>query len=46
MANQQRKPQGTSGKVHDVTPASAGWTYVGFSLYRLTAGETVGEQTF
>ncbi len=46
MANLQRKPQGTSGKVHDVTPASAGWTYVGFSLYRLTAGETVGEQTF
>ncbi|MXQ06827.1 5-deoxy-glucuronate isomerase [Alphaproteobacteria bacterium GH1-50] len=39
------KPQGTSGKVHDITPASAGWGYVGFGLYRLTAGETVSEDT-
>jgi 5-deoxy-glucuronate isomerase len=40
-----RKPEGTSGKVHDITPTRAGWRYVGFGLYRLTAGETVAEPT-
>lgn len=40
-----RKPVGVTGKVHDVTPESAGWGYVGFGLYRLRAGETVAEQT-
>jgi 5-deoxy-glucuronate isomerase len=45
MANLLRKPNGTSGKVHDITPASAGWGYVGFSLYRLEPGDTVGEAT-
>lgn len=39
------KPRGTSGKVHAVTPASAGWGYVGFSLFRLAAGETAAEAT-
>ena len=37
------KPFGTHGKVHQITPQSANWRYVGFSLYRLRAGETVGE---
>ena len=27
------------GRVHAVTPASAGWTYVGFEVYRLDAGQ-------
>ncbi len=27
-----RKPTGTNGKVHDITPESAGWGYVGFGL--------------
>lgn len=40
-----RKPFGAHGKVHEITPASAGWRYVGFSLYRLRAGETVSEAT-
>ena len=40
-----RKPFGTHGKVHEITPASAGWRYVGFSLYRLRAGETAAEAT-
>ncbi len=40
-----RKPAGTTGKVHDVTPENAGWGYVGFGLYRLAPGETVTEQT-
>lgn len=39
------KPSGSHGKVHDITPASAGWGYVGFGLHRLTPGEQVSEQT-
>ncbi len=38
-----RKPFGSHGKVHDITPAAASWRYVGFSLWRLREGETVGE---
>jgi 5-deoxy-glucuronate isomerase len=40
-----RKPTGTSGKVHEITPASANWGYVGFSLYRLQPGESAAEAT-
>lgn len=40
-----RKPFGSHGKVHDITPAVAGWRYVGFALFRLRAGESVGEAT-
>jgi 5-deoxy-glucuronate isomerase len=40
-----RKPIGEHGKVHDITPASAGWRYVGFSLYRLRKGETAANTT-
>ncbi len=40
-----RRPRGSRGKVHDITPAHAGWHYVGFGLYRLAAGETVAEPT-
>ena len=39
MADLLRKPQGTQGKVHDITAASAGWGYVGFALYRLQPGK-------
>jgi 5-deoxy-glucuronate isomerase len=35
-----RKPGGEHGLVHDVTPQSAGWSYVGFKLWRLAAGES------
>ena len=45
MADLLRKPNGTRGKVHDITAASAGWGYVGFGLYRLAAGERAGEAT-
>ncbi|MFV0244523.1 MAG: 5-deoxy-glucuronate isomerase [Qingshengfaniella sp.] len=45
MPDLLRKPLGTHGKVHEVTPASAGWRYVGFGLYRLRAGETAAEAT-
>ncbi|WP_117190392.1 5-deoxy-glucuronate isomerase [Rhizobium terrae] len=45
MTDLLRKPKGTSGKVHDVTPKDAGWGYVGFGLYRLKPGESVAEKT-
>ena len=45
MSKLLRKPNGTEGKVHDITPKDAGWGYVGFGLYRLKAGETVAEPT-
>lgn len=40
-----RRPTGLTGKVHDITPASAGWGYVGFGLWRLAPGETAAEAT-
>ncbi len=45
MSDLLRKPDGTRGKVHDITPESAGWGYVGFELYHLEAGETAAEPT-
>ena len=45
MSQLLRKPNGTSGKVHDITPESAGWGYVGFGLYRLQPGESAAEIT-
>lgn len=45
MTDLLRKPSGKTGKVHDITPASAGWGYVGFGLYHLKAGERAAEQT-
>ena len=39
------KPAGTEGRVTHVTPESAGWTYVGFDLHRLKAGESVSAET-
>jgi 5-deoxy-glucuronate isomerase len=41
----QVRPKGTTGQVHDVTPASAGWTYVGFGLHKLAAGEVTGGES-
>lgn len=34
------KPKGTHGRVTHVTPQSAGWTYVGFDLWKLAKGES------
>ena len=39
------KPDGARGMVHDITPESAGWGYVGFGLYHLAPGEVAAEQT-
>lgn len=40
-----RKPVGQTGKVLDITPESAGWGYVGFTLYALAPGETAAAVT-
>lgn len=45
MADLLKKPFGTHGKVHEITPQSAGWRYVGFDLHRLRAGENVADVT-
>ncbi|MEM8825289.1 MAG: 5-deoxy-glucuronate isomerase [Pseudomonadota bacterium] len=39
------KPSGRIGKVHDITPDSAGWGYVGFGLYHLAPGDRAQEAT-
>lgn len=39
MANLLRRPAGRNGLVHNISPADAGWTYVGFGLVQLQPGE-------
>jgi len=51
MSDLLRKPTAETGKVHDITVASAkgplspDWGYVGFGLYKLKAGEIAAEVT-
>jgi len=45
MSQLLKKPFGNRGKVHHITPATAAWRYVGFSLYKLKAGDTAKETT-
>jgi 5-deoxy-glucuronate isomerase len=35
------QPPGADGQIHAVTPASAGWRYVGFAVHRLDSGQTL-----
>jgi 5-deoxy-glucuronate isomerase len=39
------KPNRAGGPVHRVTPASAGWTYVGFAVHDLSPGGTLSAET-
>jgi 5-deoxy-glucuronate isomerase len=39
------KPTGKTGLVTHITPATAGWTYVGFDVHMLAPGGTVGAAT-
>lgn len=39
MSDLLRKPRGTNGQVHAITPEDAGWKYVGFDVWRLVSGE-------
>ena len=42
MSNLLLQPDLSGGSpIHDVTPASAGWSHVGFGLHDLTAGDSV-----
>ena len=43
--NLRVRPTGTTGLVHDVTPALAGWTYVGFGLHKLDEGQVTGGES-
>ncbi|HVX80104.1 MAG TPA: 5-deoxy-glucuronate isomerase [Devosiaceae bacterium] len=45
MSRLQLKPQGRTGRVHHVTPESAGWAYVGFDLHRLAPGDSLSAET-
>ncbi|WP_316862607.1 5-deoxy-glucuronate isomerase [uncultured Cohaesibacter sp.] len=45
MSNLLKKPVAKHGKVHDITPESANWGYVGFGLYDLAPGESAAEAT-
>ncbi len=45
MTNLLRKPKGTIGEVHHITPKDAGWGYVGFNLFRMKAGDRVSGQS-
>jgi 5-deoxy-glucuronate isomerase len=45
MNNLLRKPTAETGRVHAITPETAGWGYVGFELYHLSAGETAQDET-
>jgi 5-deoxy-glucuronate isomerase len=40
MPDLLRKPAGSRGLVHAITPDAAGWTYVGFDLWRLHPGDS------
>ncbi len=40
MAKLRIRPHGTHGRVHHVTPANAGWSHVGFDVFKLAPGES------
>lgn len=45
MSDLLRKPATDGGQLHEITPASAGWRYVGFELHRLAPGDRVAAVT-
>jgi 5-deoxy-glucuronate isomerase len=45
MSKLLAKPGGTTGRIHHITPKRAGWTYVGFDLFRLAPGEAAKAAT-
>lgn len=45
MSHLKRRPVAETGKVHAITPEDAQWSYVGFDLYRLRAGESASAHT-
>jgi 5-deoxy-glucuronate isomerase len=45
MQRLRLKSKAPHGRAICVTPKSAGWTYVGFEVYRLSPGKTASDQT-
>ncbi len=45
MSKLLRRPGGEEGRVHAITPETAGWHYVGFQLFRLSEGQTTEVNT-
>lgn len=45
MSNLLCKPLGAHGLIHDITPARAGWSYVGFQVHRLQQNEQANGTT-
>ena len=45
MSFLKRSPVSTSGKIHDISPVDANWSYVGFAVHKLTEGQSVSEVT-
>lgn len=45
MSRLKVRPKADRGLVHDITPESAGWTYVGFALHKLAPGESASGET-
>jgi hypothetical protein len=41
------KPQApdAEGRIHEVTPETAGWEHVGFAVHKLAAGQSLSRQT-
>lgn len=35
----------TEGRIHEITPESAGWAHVGFAVHRLANGQTLAQRT-
>ena len=45
MSFLKRSPVSTTGKIHDISPVDAKWSYVGFSVFKLTEGQSVSQAT-
>ncbi|MEO0358726.1 MAG: 5-deoxy-glucuronate isomerase [Pseudomonadota bacterium] len=45
MSDLLRRPTAAQGKVHDISPADAGWSYVGFGVHHLAPGDHVSDHT-
>jgi len=45
MPDLLRRSSGVHGKIQNISPRSAGWSYVGFDVYRLNPGDDVTEAT-
>jgi len=45
MSFLKRSPISTVGKIHDISPQDANWSYVGFTVFKLTEGQSISELT-